>query len=255
MNNYENQRFDLLFQDTGYQRLKNYLYSYLLRKKAVEKFLSTETPERILEIGSGISPVAGAMLDCIVYSDLSFEAICLLKQTQKKGHYVVADGINLPFKADAFSHAICAEVLEHVENDRFMLNELIRILKKPAGCLILTLPHRKAYFANDDRFVNHYRWYEIREITRRLKSMGLKPVQIKKVMGPMGKAAMCLLAWICSRNPRLQYGKSSGEATIGPKFYPVVQMAQSLFSLLYLFGSENHTAAVGRGGADPVKNY
>ena len=218
MKNHENQRFDSLFQKAGYQRLKNDLYSYLLRKRAVEKTLAKEMPGRVLEVGCGISLTAGAP-DRIVYSDLSFEAMRLLKHSQKKGFYVVADGISLPFKTNAFSHAICAEVLEHVENDLFMLNELIRTLKKPAGCLILTLPYRKAYFANDDRFVNHYRRYEIREITQRLRSMGLKPVQIKKVMGPIGKAAMSLLAWIYSRNQRPQHRRNSGKEIIGPKFF------------------------------------
>jgi len=218
MQNHENQRFDSLFQEAGYQRLKNDLYSYLLRKRAVEKSLNTETPERVLEVGCGISPTAGAV-DRIVYSDLSFEAMRLLKHSQKKGLYVVADGINLPFKTNAFSHAICAEVLEHVENDRCMLKELIRILKKPAGCLILTLPHRRAYFANDDRFVNHYRRYEIPEFTQCLSAMELTPVQIKKVMGPAGKATMSLLAWIYLRIQRLRSGPRSGKAKICPKFY------------------------------------
>jgi ubiquinone/menaquinone biosynthesis C-methylase UbiE len=216
MQKHENQRFDFLFQDAAYQCLKNYLYSYLLRKRAVEKSLSNENPERVLEVGSGISPVAGSMTS-IVYSDLSFESMFLLKRTPKKGLYVVADGMNLPFKADAFSHTICAEVLEHVENDCFMLNELIRILKKPNGRLILTLPHRKAYFANDDRFVNHYRRYEIGEIKRYLRSLGLRPVKIKKVMGPTGKAAMSLLAWIYLRYQRPN--ASSGKALSNPKFY------------------------------------
>ena len=202
MHNFDNNRFDSFFKDPKYQLLKNSLYSYLLRKRAIEKSLNEETPGLILEVGSGISPVA-INSERIVYADLSFEAMGLLKRTLKGGDYVVADGADLPFKSNVFSHAICSEVLEHLENDRFMLNEVTRILIRPAGCLILTLPHRKAYFANDDELVAHYRRYEIREIVDRLDLLGLRTVQIKKVMGPVGKATMSLVAWIYGRFPRI----------------------------------------------------
>jgi SAM-dependent methyltransferase len=218
MQNHENQRFESLFQETGYQRLKNELYSYLLRKRAVAKCLSIETMGRVLEVGCGISPTTGAV-NRIVYSDLSFEAMRLLKHSREKGLYVVADGVKLPFKTNAFSHAICAEVLEHVENDRCMLKELSRILKKPAGCLILTLPHRRAYFANDDAYVHHYRRYEIPEVMRWIRSMHLTPVQIKKVMGPVGKATMSLIAWFYMRLQRQRPGPLSGRVNIEPKFH------------------------------------
>ena len=197
MQNFRNLRFQDLFRDGKYLALKNYLYNYLLRKRAVEKSLLAENIERVLEIGSGISPLA-KQVDLTVFSDVSLDAIRLLKRQQQKGYYVVADGRQLPFKPQVFSHAICSEVLEHVEDDLAVLEELRRILRKPAGCLVITVPHRKCYFTNDDHFVKHYRRYELDEIRHKLTSTGLKPIVLKKVLGPMEKITMSFAVYLFS---------------------------------------------------------
>jgi len=189
MNHYNANRFQDFFEKNQYTTLKNYLYNYQLRKMAVEKNLQSENIELILEVGSGISPVMMKSRD-IIYSDLSFSAIQLLKHSYGKGYYVVADGISLPFKSGVFSHAISSEVLEHLADDRQAINELARVLK-PSGRFILTFPHRKFYFAMDDHFVNHFRRYELHEMLDRLKDAGFRLVAIQKVLGPLEKITMC----------------------------------------------------------------
>jgi hypothetical protein len=49
-------RFADFFEDETYIALKNYLYNYLLRKRAVEKVIRSETEGVFLEIGSGMPP-------------------------------------------------------------------------------------------------------------------------------------------------------------------------------------------------------
>jgi len=194
MNSGDTRNFQDLFKEEKYIALKNYLYNYNLRKRAVQKSLFTEVPQRVLEVGSGISPLA-TNSGATVYSDMSFDAVRLLKRSQRHGHYVVADGIHLPFKSDAFSHSICSEVLEHIEHDLQALKEIARVLNKDRGCLIITVPHRKRYFANDDLFVKHYRRYEISEIKNRLKSAGFEPVCLAKILGPLEKITMSLAVY------------------------------------------------------------
>jgi SAM-dependent methyltransferase len=195
MDHKDGNRFADFFKEGKYLILKNYLYNYLLRKRAIEKCLRQESPDLILEVGSGISPVV-TKFNRTVYSDLSYEAIKILKQTQQTGYYVVADGMHLPFKSNGFSHIICSEVLEHLENDRQALKEMARTLKQSCGCLIITVPHRKCYFTNDDYFVKHYRRYELSEIKSRLRASGLDPVQTKKVLGPLEKVTMILVVFL-----------------------------------------------------------
>lgn len=196
MNHYHANRFQDFFKENKYTTLKNYLYNYYLRKRAVEKNLKGENTELILEVGSGISPVMMKSRN-IVYSDLSFSAMQLLKHSYGKGYYVVADGINLPFKSGVFSHTICSEVLEHLSDDRQAIKEIARVMK-PSGHFIVTFPHRNIYFAIDDRFVGHFRRYEINEMTDRLKDAGFKPLDIQKVLGPLEKVTMCFVVFCFS---------------------------------------------------------
>ncbi len=184
-------RFQDFFEDEKYVALKNYLYNYLLRKRAVEKAMLNENKNVVLEIGSGISPVLTSW-NRVVYSDLSFSALRQLRRLQGKGHYVVADGMNLPFKADAFSHAISSEVLEHLKDDRKALREMAGVIKQ-GGALVVTFPHRHFYFSGDDRFVSHYRRYELPEMASRLKEAGFHPVFVRKVLGPLEKITMLMV--------------------------------------------------------------
>jgi SAM-dependent methyltransferase len=201
MNSTEVRNFQQFFKEDRYIILKNYLYNYLLRRRAVKKSLFKEKPDWILEVGSGISPLITNSAHT-VYSDLSFDAVRLLKRSQKHGYYVVADGVHLPFKSNVFSHSICSEVLEHIEHDRQALKELAHILNKDSGCLIITVPHRKRYFANDDLFVNHYRRYELSGIKKRLKSAGFKPICLEKILGPLEKITMSVVVYFYSLTQR-----------------------------------------------------
>jgi ubiquinone/menaquinone biosynthesis C-methylase UbiE len=76
--------------------------------------------------------------------------------------------------------------LEHLRNAQQALKEMARVMK-PSGQLIITFPHRKFYFANDDCFVGHFRRYELHEMQDRLTGLGLRPVSIQKVLGPLGE--------------------------------------------------------------------
>lgn len=126
-----------------------------------------------------------------------YAAIRLLKHSCGKGYYVVADGINLPFKSEPFSHTISSEVLEHLKDDRKAIKELARVTE-PSGKLVVTFPHKKSYFANDDRFVNHFRRYELSEMKDRLKEAGFRPINIHKVLGPLEKVTMSFVVYCFS---------------------------------------------------------
>jgi ubiquinone/menaquinone biosynthesis C-methylase UbiE len=181
-------RFEDFFADDAYVLLKNHLYNYLLRRRAVRKQIQSEMGGLILEVGSGLSPMTEAS-DRIVYSEISFPALRTLKKRQGRGCFVVADAACLPFKTGSFSQVICSEVLEHLPEDRTALRQ-IRSVMKPGGSLIMTFPHRHSYFARDDRFVNHFRRYELIEMKTNLADAGLKVVEIQKVLGPLEKITM-----------------------------------------------------------------
>jgi len=226
-------RFQGLFETGKYVAFKNYLYSYVLRKRAIEKVLEREDYTLILEVGSGISPVM-TRTDRIVYSELSFLACRTLKRQQQRGWYVAADVTHLPFCEGAFSHTVSSEVLEHVAEDAEALGELARVLA-PGGRLIVTFPHRKFYFSLDDRFVEHYRRYELPEMVALLKAVGLHPIRTQKVLGPMDKVGAIAAILSFTAAQRLLPGKA--EKPAGPSglmnfLAPVVKWANRFFACL-----------------------
>ncbi|MEK6654258.1 MAG: class I SAM-dependent methyltransferase [Thermodesulfobacteriota bacterium] len=198
-------RFEDFFADDAYVSLKNHLYNYLLRKRAIRKCIQFQKRDLILEVGSGLSPMVDDS-EQIVYSELSFAALRTLKSRQGRGFFVVADATHLPFKTGSFSQVICSEVLEHLPEDRLALREMASVMS-PRGCLVLTFPHRRGYFAGDDRFVNHFRRYELDEMEAILKEAGLKTVEIQKVLGPLEKMTMLSVISLISVFGRFWKGK------------------------------------------------
>ncbi|MHB8769839.1 MAG: class I SAM-dependent methyltransferase [Syntrophales bacterium] len=184
-------RFEEFFADDAYVVLKNFLYNYLLRKRAVGICLRGVGEGPTLEIGSGLSPTVDHA-EGVVFSELSFAALRTLKNRRGGGMYVVADATRLPFKPDSFTRIVCSEVLEHIPDDRPAFGEMAAALRT-GGSLVLTFPHRRGYFACDDRFVHHYRRYELSEMEDRLRGAGLIPIEIGKILGPLEKVTMILV--------------------------------------------------------------
>lgn len=181
-------RFEDFFAEDKYVVLKNYLYNYLLRRRAINAVLHSSDSGLILEVGSGLSPIV-TDTDRIVYSELSFRALQTMKARNRRGGYVVADGTRLPFVNESFSHVVCSEVLEHVEDDEGALREFARVMRAD-GRASVTVPHRKFYFAADDRYVRHFRRYEIDEMQGKLQRAGLHAPTVRKVLGPFEKVTM-----------------------------------------------------------------
>lgn len=207
-------RFDDFFENGKYVSLKNHLYNYLLRKRAVEKAMRTEEKELVLEIGSGISPVFTSW-DRVVYSDVSASALKMLKKIHGRGQYVVADAMNLPFEDGMFSHVIASEVLEHLEDDRRALAEIARVTR-PGGVLVVTFPHRHFYFAHDDRFVRHHRRYELSEMMQRMEEAGFHAVEVQKVLGPLEKMTMLAATGFVSLVQKFHRKKHVSKAHVSP---------------------------------------
>jgi SAM-dependent methyltransferase len=191
-------RFNDFFQDTGYLELKNYLYNYQIRRDAIRRILA-DSIENILEVGSGVSPMIDATHHPVIYSDLSTIALMILsRQLQMENIAVAADGCHLPFRTGEFSHVVCSEVLEHLDNDRQALRELHRVLK-PNGYLLITFPHRRIYYSFDDSFVGHKRRYELEDMRNLLSETGFFIEYSEKLLGPFDKITMLIATWLFSK--------------------------------------------------------
>ncbi len=223
-------RFEEFFVEDSYVALKNYLYNYLERKRAINRALDGEVT-LLLEVGSGLSPIVTGRNN-VIYSELSFAALRTLKGLDAKGHYVVADGTRLPFASSSLSHVICSEVLEHVENDQAAMGELARVLNR-GGRAYITVPHRKFYFAADDRYVHHFRRYEIAEMTDKLREAGLRVRSTKKVLGPLEKITMFTVVMLFSALHNLPGSRGSRRSRPAYMGAAVLAVVRPIFKLAH----------------------
>ena len=92
-----------------------------------------------------------------------------------------SDVATLPFADDSFDHIIASEVLEHIDDDRAALGELVRVLR-PGGRLAATvpatLPEKLCWKISDEYHApkaasGHVRIYERNELAERMQAAGL----------------------------------------------------------------------------------
>lgn len=97
-------------------------------KKPLKSFtlLDIKPQDRVLEIGSGDNPHPRSDILCDRY---------VHNNSQRAGEFpividrpfIVADGYHLPFKTKSFDYVICSHILEHLEDPKSFLKEVVRV--------------------------------------------------------------------------------------------------------------------------------
>jgi SAM-dependent methyltransferase len=72
-----------------------------------------------------------------------------------------------------FDCVIASDVLEHIDDDKFVIRKIYAILK-PGGCLILNVPSYKFLFGKHDIYLGHKRRYSDGELKAKLEESGFK---------------------------------------------------------------------------------
>ncbi len=149
---------------------------------------------RLLDVGCGtgrhlleLSRYPG----CFVGLDMSHQELralnYMLLLTQRERpvvaniNAVLGDGERLPFADGLFDAVICTETLEHVPDDRSVLRELLRVLRR-GGTLVISVPDEhseRLLWRLSPRYRNtpggHVRIYRRQEIARLLRESGAEP--------------------------------------------------------------------------------
>lgn len=107
----------------------------------LRRFLEGHGAVRTLEIGCGFSPYAH-----LVKSERywSLESYSLEKEFGYFSKSVKYDGSRFPFKTGSFDVLFHTEVMEHIFDTRFFLEECARVLK-PGGAMFFTVPFAARY--------------------------------------------------------------------------------------------------------------
>ena len=103
-------------------------------KKTLPKYVA-----KVLDVGCGQSPYLHLLNKgkCTYYGIDIEEAKTQFKYENKSVTFF--DGKNIPFENDFFDSIICTEVLEHVYEHQYLVDEMYRVLKK-GGVGIITIP-------------------------------------------------------------------------------------------------------------------
>ena len=118
---------------------------------------------KILEVGSGIGNMTAFLLRHgeVTGSDISTDALNKLqakfgdRSNLRVQQWDLAD----PFSSDEkFDTVVCINVLEHIEDDREGLRNIIKVLK-PGGTLVLLVPQGMWLYGPFDKKIGHYRRY------------------------------------------------------------------------------------------------
>ena len=83
----------------------------------------------------------------------------------------------LPFADARFDFLTVFDVLEHIENDRGMIDQFARVLK-PGGLVILTVPAYPSLWSVHDESLHHVRRYGRKELGDKVRDAGLEIVKL-----------------------------------------------------------------------------
>jgi SAM-dependent methyltransferase len=142
---------------------------------------------RILEVGSG----TGNITQFLLAENRQVVATDVVANYRTELHDRFAGKANLTissfdlsrtaapeFKANPFDTVVCLNVLEHIEDDHFALQQMYDVLQ-PGGHLALLVPAHQFLFGAFDEAVGHYLRYDKQQLRQRLKKAGFHVKSLK----------------------------------------------------------------------------
>ena len=127
----------------------------------------------ILDVGCGACLLSKTLLEKnfnVMAIDSDRKAVGIAK---KKGITGLTADINSWTTDEKFDCVIVADVLEHIDDDKFVIRKIYAMLK-PNGCLILNVPSYKFLFGEHDVSLGHKRRYSDTELRAKLEESGFK---------------------------------------------------------------------------------
>lgn len=182
--------------------------------------------KKILDFGAGsgtyadLLGVKGIRVDCLEPDET------LQKLLAKKGYKVLPDSNSL--KPNSYDVIYALNVLEHIEDDKKIIQELSSALKK-GGTLVIYVPAFQALYTSMDKKVGHFRRYRKARLKNFAEAADLDVAKLH-YCDPVGFAAAAAYKLVGSKDGTISMGSV--------KFYdgyifPISKIVQPVFKPLF----------------------
>ena len=149
--------------------------------------ISPALGRRVLEVGSGTGNITQFLCangrevmatDVVPSYRNELERLFSATPNVRVGKFDLTAKAPDAFGADPFDSVVCLNVLEHIEDDLFALEQM-RDSLAPGGALALLVPAHQFLYGAFDRVVGHFRRYEKRELAGKLEKVGFVAREMK----------------------------------------------------------------------------
>lgn len=165
-------------------------------RRTVFRLLETRarlpSPARVLDLGCGTGGflVELGRLGPATGVDFAPRALELCRSRGLR-RLARADGQRLPFADASFDLVTALDVIEHLDDDRAALREIVRVLR-PGGFAVLNVPAFRFLWSAKDELNHHRRRYRLPELRDRAREAGLRVVRISYAFGFLFPPLLCV---------------------------------------------------------------
>ena len=176
---YEKQERYYQLGETYFWLASHYDTVMALSKKYLDRQKEVRGQLNILDAGCSPGNLVSRLLSFgeVIGADASVHALEFCK-SQHAIPVKQIDGKELPFEDESFDFVFALEVVEHIEDDLYALQEIYRILK-PNGYFILTVPAFMFLWGYHDELYEHYRRYNKSNLSQLARKANFKISKIR----------------------------------------------------------------------------
>lgn len=233
----ENTGFQDKYYDDLYE-LENKNFWFKSRNKlicwAMKRFFPNSNS--FLEIGCGTGYVLSGIRDSVedirlIGSELFLSGIRYASNRNKDIEFYQMDARKIPFE-DEFDVIGAFDVLEHIEEDEFVLAEMYRSIIHGGG-IIVTVPQHPFMWSRADDCACHVRRYTVDDIKMKIEKCGFKIEKITSFVTLLFPAMMISRFLMCKK--KFEYDPK-GELKINPLLNVLFYLILTLERILIIMG-------------------
>jgi ubiquinone/menaquinone biosynthesis C-methylase UbiE len=169
--------------------LENKNWWFVAKRNQLKKIFSKLTRQsKVLDIGCGTGAIMEQMRKQAGKHNvhgLDYEQSAL-DFCKKRGLHNLkqGDAHKLPYQENSFDMITMFDVLEHLQDDKKVVQQLRKVLKKE-GKLVLTVPAFQFLWTDHDISLHHYRRYTKEHLKRVLEEQGFKVEKMQYLYNSM----------------------------------------------------------------------